>query len=127
MRQHFVFTDERSGGHLRHHESGIEACAGREKWRQTLAERGIHEAFQTALADAGECAQRDREKVEREGDGLAVKISAREHIAFAIDRFGIFHEDEGIVDGGVDLALKYCAAMSERVADSTVYLRYAAK
>src|ERR1019366_2239383 len=94
MRQHFVFTHQRGGGDLRHHEAGVHSRTRREKWRQAFAERGVYHALQPSLADAGQRAQSNGEKVEREGERLAVKIAARKNVALTIHRLRILHEHE---------------------------------
>ncbi len=126
MRQHLVFADQGGGGHLRHHEAGVQAGAGSEKRGQTFAERGIHHALETPFADAGQRAQRNCEEVEGEGERLAVKVAARDHVAVSSFDLG-FHEDERIVDGGVGFGLKHRAAVGERVAHGAMHLRHAAQ
>jgi hypothetical protein len=84
MRQYFVFAHEGRGGHLRHHESGIQSGAWRQKRRKAFAKGRVHHAFESSLADARKSAQRDAEVIEREGDGLAVKVTARNHVSIGI-------------------------------------------
>ncbi len=59
MGQHFVFANQGCRGDLRHHETGVQSCALGKKGRQALTEGGIHEAFDAALADTGQGAERD--------------------------------------------------------------------
>ena len=61
-----------------HHESGVEAGARRQKWRQSFVERGIHQPLQAPLGDARQRAERDGQEIEREGQRLAVEVAAGE-------------------------------------------------
>ncbi len=80
MRQYFVFADQRRRGNLRHHETGIQSRALGQKWRQSLAERGIHQAFDASFADASQRAQSNAKKIQSESQRLAVEISAGDNI-----------------------------------------------
>ena len=130
-----VFADQGGGGYLRHHEAGVQTRAGREKGRQVFVERGINEALQTTLGDAGQRAQCDGQKIERKGQGLAVEIAAGEDVAgdgsahdgFGAADFADLGEDQGIVDRRVHLDFEDGAAMGESVAHGAVDLRNAAQ
>ena len=82
MRQHFVFADQRCGGDLRHHESGIQPRAGSQKWRQTFVQSRVYQALQPALGDARQRAEGDAQKIQNEGQRLAMKISAGDDVGF---------------------------------------------
>ena len=84
MGQDFIFADQRRRRDLRHHETGIQACASGEKWRQALTQRGIYQALDSPLADACQRAQCDRQKIQGKRQRLAVEISAGDHVALRI-------------------------------------------
>ena len=81
---------------------------------------GIDETLHATLADGAERSERYRQKVGRERNGLAVKISARDHVA-AVD------EDHRIIGSAIDLGLHDAGDIAERVAHRSVDLRHAAK
>src|SRR5579863_736894 len=87
MREYFIFAYERRCRNLRHHESGVQPRAGREKRRQSFAECGIHQTFDAPFADARQRTESDGEEVEREGYRLAMKVSARDD--FTSTRCGV--------------------------------------
>src|SRR5260370_40251526 len=93
----------------------------RQERRQTLAERGIHQSLDATLADAGKRAQGDAQKIQSEREGLAVKVSSRDHIARRV--FGVGDEYQRIIYRGVGLGLENFAAMRQRVAYRAMHLR----
>src|SRR4051812_32342263 len=125
MRQHFVLADEGGSSDLRHHKSGVEARTRREKRWQPFAQRWINQAFESAFADAGQRAESNREKVQREGDWLAVKVSPGNDIGLCVFRFRTSDEDQWVIDSGICFDFKNFAAMGQRVADCTMHLRHA--
>jgi hypothetical protein len=96
-----------------------------EEWRQSLTQSRIYEPFDAAFADACQRTQRNRQKIERKGQWLTMKVAAGDHIAFCVPRIG--YEDERIIDGGVRFCFKYFTAMGKRVPHCTVYLWNAAQ
>src|SRR5579884_1243555 len=80
MGKHFVFADQRGSSDLRHHETRVQTRFVREKWRQAFVEGGIHEPFDPSFRNSSKSAQRNSQEIEREGDWLAMKIAAREHV-----------------------------------------------
>src|SRR5215469_2982606 len=80
MGKYLVLADQGGGGHLRHHEAGVEASARCKERRQSLAESRIDQPFKAPLADAGQGTEGDGKKVEGECDGLTVKVASRENI-----------------------------------------------
>src|SRR5258708_34120545 len=97
----------------------------RQERRQTLAERGIHQSLDATLADAGKRAQGDAQKIQSEREGLAVKVSSRDHIARRV--FGVGDEDQRIIHSGVCLGLKHFTAMRQCVTYRSMVLRNAAQ
>ena len=87
MRQHLVLADQRRSRDLRHHESGIQSCARRQKRRQAFVQRRIHQSLDAPLRDPRQRAQSDRQEIESERHRLAVKISARETSANSLHAF----------------------------------------
>src|SRR5208337_1264663 len=93
------------------------------------------EALEPPLRDARQGAEGDGEKIEGEGQGLAVKIPARNNIA----QYGIAdhrrrrsdllfpREDERIVDGGVHLDLEDLATVRQSVSHRAMHLGNAAQ
>src|SRR4029077_1621902 len=124
MSEDFVFADQRSGGDLRHHESGVEAGAIGEERRQAFIERWIDQSFNAALRDAGERAEHDGEVVEGESERLTVEVAPGEDVAVRLLAHDLarradflwLREDQRIVDGGVHLNLKGVAAEGKGVA-----------
>src|SRR5436190_14303155 len=80
MRQHFRFVQKRGRRDLRNHHAGLQAWLSREKGRQTETQIGIHQALDSPFADAHQIRYCNGSKIERESQGRAVKISARNDI-----------------------------------------------
>ena len=138
MRQHFVFADQRRGGDLRHHESGIQAGAGSQKWRQAFVQRRVHQALQPALGNSRQRAERDGQEIQDESQRLAMEISAGDDVSFSLRSFApldgrapvpdvALHEHQRIVHRRVDFDLHHLAAVGQRVAHRAVDLRHAAQ
>ena len=130
MRQHFVLADQRGGGHLRHHESGVQACAGSQEWRQAFIQRRVHQALQPALGDAGQRAERDAQKIQSEGQGLAWKLPPE--MTSALGRpssrsYVDLQKHQRVVHRRVDFDLQHLAAVGQRVAHRAMHLRHAAQ
>src|SRR5208282_5975033 len=104
MRENLVFADQGGRGDLRHHEARIQARSRREEWRQTFAERGIHQSLDTPLADACKRTERNGQEIQSERQWFAVKVSSRNDVALRALRVG--DEDEGIIDCRVGLDLE---------------------
>src|SRR5579872_1061942 len=125
MRQNFIFADQRCGCDLRHHEARVQSGARCEKWRQTFAQRGIHQSLNPSLADACQCAESNRQKIQGECQRLAMKISSGDYVALSVLR--ISDEDQWVINRGVGLRLEHFSAVAERVANCTMHLRNTAK
>ena len=67
-----------------HHESGIQACAGGQKWRQTFVQRRIHQPLQPALGDARQRAQGNAQEIQNESQRLAVEIAAGDDVGLRL-------------------------------------------
>ena len=118
MREHLVLADERSRHVLRNHEPGVEAAVDREKSRQPLGQRRVDHALGTALGDGRQLRHRDRQRVERERDRLAVEVSVgHEHV--------VVDEHERVVGRGVQLGRDHVVDIVEQVAGGAVHLRRA--
>ena len=89
-----------------------------EEWRQFLVERGIHQAVDAPLGNAGERDQRDGQKIQLEGQRLAVEIAAREDL---------LPEHQRVVGGGVQLDGEDAARLGQGVPHRSVHLRRAAQ
>src|SRR5712671_7550534 len=81
MGEDLVLADQRGGGDLRHHKSGVEAGAIGEKSGQPFAQRWIHQALDASLRDSRERAEHDRQVVEGEGERLAVEVATGKNVA----------------------------------------------
>ena len=80
MRQHFRFVQKRRRRDLRNHHAGLQAGLSRKKSWQTVAQVRIHQALDSPFADAHQIRQGNGRKIQRKGQGRAVKISARNDI-----------------------------------------------
>ena len=127
MRQHFVFADQRGGRDLRHHESGVQAGAWRQKRRQTFIQRRIHQSLEPPLADAGQRAQRDRQEVQRKGQRFAVEVSAGDDVALQSVRFESVMKTSGLSTAELIFGLEDLAAVRQGVAHGAMHLRHAAQ
>ena len=76
MRQHLIFTYQGGSRNLRHHEAGIQASTRGKKWRKAFIESRIDESLDATLGNSGKRAESDGHEIERECDGLAVKVAA---------------------------------------------------
>src|SRR5436190_3113861 len=125
MGKHFILAGQRSGGHLRHHEAGIEPGPCGQKWWQAFVERRIHQSFDSSLRDSSQRSKGNAEIVECESDRFTVKISAGEHVAFADLIFARSREDERIINCRIHLDLKCPAGERNSVANCSMDLRNA--
>ena len=119
-RERFIFAGERGGGDLRDHEAGIEARFGREKRGKHAGER-IGHLLDAAFGDSAKRGDRNGHLIGGHGEGLAVKISAADDVAFAV----FLDEDERIVRSAVQLHLRDGASLHKGIAYGAVDLRRA--
>src|ERR1700727_3148697 len=76
MRQDLILADQRGSRDLRHHETGIQSGARRQKRWQAFAQCRIDQTLDPPFANASQCAERDCQKIQRKSQRLTVKVSA---------------------------------------------------
>ena len=136
----FVLRHERRRRVLRDHQPGVHAGARGEVLRQVAVVVAVEEHGRAALGDVGQLRERDREEVGGERDRLAVEVAGgvgearvaavrrRPVLAEAkIERLTLVGEEERVVGGGVDLALRDGARVFDGVPRRAVDLRSAAQ
>src|SRR5437773_1896019 len=74
MRERLVFRGERRGGHMRNHETGVDAALLHQEWRQAR-EISIHQQRDTPFGERADLGNGERKIVRSEGDRLGVKIT----------------------------------------------------
>src|SRR5581483_5508948 len=92
MRQHFDLVGERGRDILDDHKAGVEAgIGGQEKWGAVFVPIvGSHEIVDTTLGEAGKLGDTYGHCVQRQGQGLTVKVAADQYVP-------VLGKDQGIV------------------------------
>ncbi len=99
-----VLGDQGGRGDLRDHEARVQARPGREESRQARQGR-VHQHGDAPFRDGADLAERQRDHVGREGDGLRVEIAAGQDLSRGGEHQGIVGHAVGLpVEGGGRLA-----------------------
>ncbi len=120
MAERLVLADERRGHVLRDHEARVEAAVAGEKRGQPVGEARVDEPLDPPLGDARELGDRQRERVERERERLAVEVPVRDELL-------VVDEHERVVGRRVQLDRDRPFDVVEQVAARAVHLRRAAQ
>ena len=122
MRERLVFRGERRGGHVRNHETRVDAALLDEKRRQAR-EISVHQQRDPAFGKRADLRDRERKIVGSEGDRLGVKVAAGKYR----DVFIFVDKDERIVRHRIRLDEQHRRRVAHLVETRAHHLRLTAQ
>ena len=110
----FCCPTRTGGGVLHHHQAAVEAAARRQHGRQPAAQLRGQQAEDAALGNVGGLGQSDRQRVEPQGQHLAVEVATRARPVLALV---VFWKMSRIIRGHVDHHAKALAHECHQIED----------